>query len=101
MFIFESDSIYPNGESVNDVIEILQDRYQFLNKFDSYVSSRINEFDFSSYGMPPNKKFNAFLQRLFQDFIIFRVHGIKTKDSGISFIDTGLMISSTFIFYTI
>lgn len=99
MFIFESDSIYPNNKSVNDVIKILQDKYEFLNKFDSYVSSRIDEFDFLTNGMPPNKKFNTFLQRLFQDFIIFRIHGIKTKNEGISFIDTGLMISSTFIFY--
>lgn len=101
MFIFESDSIYPNGKSVNDVIQILQDRFHFLDKFDSYVSSRINEFDFISKGLPPNRKFNAFLQRLFQDFIIFRVHGIKTKEIGLSFVDSGLMLSSTFISYKV
>lgn len=99
MFIFESDSIYPNGKSVNEVLEILQGRFKFLKKFDDYVASRLNEFDFDKFGFPPNKRFNAFIQRLFQDFIIFGIHGIKTKESGISFIDTGLMISSTFIFY--
>lgn len=96
---FKSNAIYSDGQSVNEVLNILEDKYNFLKDFDNYVTSRFYEFEFDYNSKFPKDKFNEFLTKVFKDYITFRIHGIQTKADGISFIDSGLLISTTKVSY--
>lgn len=84
---------YPDGTSVNDVLEILQDKYGMADNFDRYIDQNISRFRGYKTRFN-NTNVNRFLTKLFREYITLRKTGIKYKNKGIEFIDTGLMISS-------
>lgn len=90
-----SDASYPGGTNVNYVINELQEKYHFLDKFENYIMDNVNRFNFDYKGKFPHAKFDHFLSVLFREYIIHRAHGIRYKTNGmIEFIDTGLLIST-------
>lgn len=97
MLLFTSKARYSNGQSVNSIINHLQDKYKFLDKFDTYASNRLLELiDINNMN---NKLLNKYLTMIFKEYLLNNIHGIKTKDNGISFIDTSLMINTTKVRY--
>lgn len=100
-YIIYSDKKYPtDNKPVNDVIKELQSRYKFLNKLDQYITQHIDEYgDYAEDYKKP--KFNNYLTKLFRRYITLQVHGVKTKDQGISFIDTGLLVTSAKVKYEV
>lgn len=91
-----SDASYPGGTNVNHVINELQEKYHFLDKFEGYVMDNIGRFNFQYKNNFPHAKFNHFLSVLFREYIIHRAHGIHYKRNGmIEFIDTGLLVTTT------
>lgn len=98
-FVFKSNAKYSNGQTVDKVLNELQNRFNFLKDFDAYATNRFPEFEFDYNKKFPKGRFNNFLTKIFRDYIILRVHGIQTKESGISFIDSGLLITTTKVSY--
>lgn len=99
-YIIYSEKTYPNNIPVNEVIKQLQNRYKFLYKLDNYIIQNIEAYgDYAQQYKTP--KFNNYLTTLFRRYITLQVHGIKTKDTGISFIDTGLLVTSARVKYEI
>ena len=100
MYVFKSTARYSNGQTVDKVINELQNRFQFLDKFDEYATSRLGEFEFDYLKKFPKGRFNNFLTKVFRDYLISQYHGIQTKAAGyLSFIDTGLLITTTKVSY--
>lgn len=96
MLMFYSNANYKDGTNVNYVINELQQKYHFLDKFESYVMSNINRFKFDYSKKFPKSKFNQFMTQLFREYIVYRIHGIHYKNNGmIEFINTGLLVTTT------
>lgn len=99
MYVFKSTARYSNGQTVDKVINELQNRFQFLDKFDEYATSRLGEFEFDYLKKFPKGRFNNFLTKVFRDYLISQYHNITTKEVGISFIDSGLLITTVKVTY--
>lgn len=101
MYVFSSLAVYSNGNNVNDVINLLQDKYGFLDKYDNYVFLNLDLFKCidDKYEININMLNNE-LTELFKQYILDEFSGIITKGGdGISFVDTGLMLMSTTVSY--
>lgn len=95
MITFKSNAHYSDGQSVNEVINVLQNKYGFLNKFEQYVLDNMSRFNLQYKKNFPYAKFNNFLSQLFREYIIHKSHGIHYKNNGmIEFIDTGLLVTT-------
>lgn len=91
-----SNASYKGGTNVNHVINELQSKYNFLDKFEDYVMSNIDRFKFDYSKKFPKAKFNQFMTQLFREYIVYKIHNIHYKKTGmIEFIDTGLMVTTT------
>lgn len=89
--------------SVNEVLEILDKKFDFLKGFDDFVSKNINKHIKrveKNNQVLTIKKLNTILTNLFQEFILTQQTGIVTKNGvGVSFVDTGLMVSTIIVKY--
>lgn len=95
-----SDATYSNGKEVNEVIQSLQEKYGFLNKFEEYIIDNMNRFNLEYKGNFPYGKFDQFLKVLFREYIIHKAHNINYKKNGLlEFVDTGLLITTTNVKY--
>lgn len=101
MILFYSNAKYSNGVDVNTVLQSLQAKYGFVDKFEEYIMLNIIDYynenqDELLYG----NKFDKFITKLFKKYIISKFHGIHYKSQGYyEFLDTGLMLTTTKLKY--
>lgn len=94
MYVFYSSSKYNNGQSVNEVIDVLQRKYKFLDKYDKYVQSRI--LDYSIEDILDSSKLNDILTKLFKEYLENNIMEVNTANN---LIDTALMYRTTYVEY--
>lgn len=95
-----SDAKYSDGQTVNSVLNELQNKYRFLDNFESYVMNNMYRFTTRYKQDFPLGKLDNFLSKLFKEYIVSRSHGLRYKPSGyLEFINTGLLITTTRIAY--
>lgn len=94
MYVFYSNSKYNNGQSVNEVIDVLQRKYKFLDKYDKYVQSRI--LDYSIEDILDSSKLNDILTKLFKEYLENNIMEVNTANN---LIDTALMYRTTYVEY--
>lgn len=94
MYVFYSISKYNNGQSVNEVIDVLQRKYKFLDKYDKYVQSRI--LDYSIEDILDSSKLNDILTKLFKEYLENNIMEVNTANN---LIDTALMYRTTYVEY--
>lgn len=94
MYVFYSSSKYNNGQSVNEVIDVLQRKYKFLDRYDKYVQSRI--LDYSIEDILDSSKLNDILTKLFKEYLENNIMEVNTANN---LIDTALMYRTTYVEY--
>jgi len=95
---FEANYSYPGGLSGNDLIQILQDRFGFLDKYDAFVGERINDFISDNYKINEEYDIDEVLTLLFQEYLLTQSTGYETN-TNFPFINTGRLVNNVVVRY--
>lgn len=95
---FEANYSYPDGLTGNELIQILQDRFGFLDNYDAFVGERINQFISDNYELNEEYDIDEVLTLLFQEYLLTQSTGYDTN-TNFPFINSGRLVNNTIVRY--
>ena len=101
---FYNDHVYNGGLSGTDLINILQDKYGILDRFDHFVNLEVmkgmmSQFTYIDECGDEQYDLDSFLTDAFQRYILTQAHGIKFKEDTFPLIRTGNLVMNTIVRY--
>lgn len=101
---FYNDHVYDGGLTGTDLINILQDKYGFLNQFDHFVNLEVmkgmmSQFTYIDEWGDEQYDLDSFLTDCFQRYILTQSSGVNFKKQGFPLIQSGNLVLNTIVRY--